>query len=223
VKDDELISQLARASREEERALAAIAEREPSRERIDRFAALALAAIAAPAPRAAAVSARKPIVARALPWVAALAVAAAVAVGFHARSGALLPTYSASRLAGEEQETRNAASAPESGTLRKGAPIDLLVRPETRVQGAIEARAFVQVASGEARAWRAAIDVAPSGVVRVHGTVDDAFAPWAGACRVVIVVARPGALPPSADEAMRGESDRGAWRAVNVSFVFATK
>jgi hypothetical protein len=150
-----------------------------------------------------------------------LAAAAAMAAGlfFLLRPGVPpLPQYLPPELSGGAQVLRSAEPAA-SNVFGPGAFLTLAVRPRRQVAGPVEAHAFFGPAGtgGEILPLPPDPEVAPTGVVRLQGTVGQEIRMPAGAWRIWIVAGRPGKLP-SVDgltaALRRGETRGAAWQAV---------
>ena len=120
----------------------------------------------------------------------ALAAALLLALGIAARRPAALPGYSIDVLAGgaETERALRAPAANEAIAVRPGGAIDLVARPKARVDGRVEARAFL-VHDGAAVPW-AEVTVAPEGSVRLRGTITGASGPASGAWEIALVLGR---------------------------------
>jgi hypothetical protein len=76
-----------------------------------------------------------------------------------------------------------------------GGRIEIVARPNERMGGPVEARAFL-VREGTAERWNVPIAIAEGGAVRIAGTFEDLFGTVAvGRSELVIAISRPGALP----------------------------
>jgi hypothetical protein len=113
------------------------------------------------------------------------------------RSLGSLPDY-AIEIEGELREERSSPAGPARDHISRFAPggrISILARPAQRVEGAVEARAFL-LRGGEARPWEVPITVAEGGAVRITGAAKQLFAGIPpGRYELVIAVGRPGSLP----------------------------
>jgi hypothetical protein len=76
--------------------------------------------------------------------------------------------------------------------LAPGVSLELVMRPEDRVEGPVAATLY-WVKDGQVRRWPAAIEQAPGGAMRVRGPVVAPFGRGAG--EIVVVLGRPEALP----------------------------
>jgi hypothetical protein len=130
--------------------------------------------------------------------------------------------------AGDEQSARAAHEAHRALVVRRDSTIDLALRPAARVDGAVDARVVVRMGDAAPRPWAGSVDVAPTGAVRLRGGVGEAFAPWNGEGRIVVVIARKGQLPeipelasPSVSKESSDAPDHGSWRSVEIPVSFA--
>lgn len=154
---------------------------------------------------------------RAARWSGWLAAAAAVAAALllTIRQPAALPGYRLELSGGNRQE-RSEASA---GRFVPGSPFDLVLRPQTVIEGEIEARFFLEE-RGELRPWSVPAAVAPGGVVRVTGTLGREIAIPPGDWTVWAVVGRRGELPDAAALRARlaaGETRTADWTALQTT------
>jgi len=101
---------------------------------------------------------------------------------------------------GGNREDRGEPPAPEAVIrLDPASRLALSLRPEAPVSGALAVRGFL-VREGKARPWDVPAVVGAGGVVRVEGTVAALFGELPeGAWDLVLVVARPEALPDDAE------------------------
>jgi hypothetical protein len=202
VNEDELWDGLIAASREDEATLREI-EATPIDPRraaaiIDAAAARALGAMRRPARAPSGWHTARP---RLYAIGGAIALAAGVALVLGTRS-APLPAYEATLLGGGESAERGPSAASER-TLRvgPGTEVDLVLRPDTRVKGAVAGRAFVRI-DAELRPWSAAIEVKDSGAIRVHGSFTESLGGVAEA-ELVLLIGRPASLPSDDAQARR--------------------
>jgi hypothetical protein len=113
-----------------------------------------------------------------------------------------------------------ATPAPDA-VLERGASFELVLKPESPVDGAIGARAFL-VRGQEARAWEPPQAVGLDGSVRIAGPVETLFAGVPpGDWEVAVAVGRPETLPTLPREvalacrtAPASNGRRLAWRLV---------
>ena len=107
------------------------------------------------------------------------------------------------------------AGAMDGATLGKGDNFNLLIRPTSRVQGAVAARGFL-LQGDQTRAWNPTFVVAEDGTVTLSGPVEKVFAdvppgPW----DVAVIVGRPETLPTKPDEVLRARDQYElSWRLV---------
>jgi hypothetical protein len=144
----------------------------------------------------------RPPVRRALWALGALSAAVPLAAGFALFLGtrsAPLPSYEAALLAGGEIAERGPADPTHPTRVGRGTELDLVLRPDTRVHGAVSGRAFLRV-GGELRSWSATYEVQDSGAVRVHGSFTEPLGE-AGDAELVVMIGRPSALPADDTEA----------------------
>lgn len=159
-------------------------------------------------------------------WAAAAALAAALLVlvlwpdaergplpGYQAM---LTGTVRTERGPGAEGAEGSAAPAwPETASFAPGNRFELVLRPESAIEGPLEVRTFRQTA-GSLVPWPLPSEIAEGGAVRLAGTVGRDVELPPGESTLVAVVGRRGALP-AADVllARLGESghagDRGWW------------
>ncbi len=138
-------------------------------------------------------------IARRRRWVAAAtssaaAIAATMLLVLWPR-GAPLPDYQL-HLTGAVSSTRDAGSeAPAETRVAAGGPLTLTLQPATAVDGPVTGRAYLR-RGGELRPLSAStLEIAPSGVVSLSGTVGADLLLPIGDSELVLAVARPGALP----------------------------
>ena len=128
-------------------------------------------------------------------WLIPLAMAALALLVLWPRGPAALPGY-AGRVEGGDLVERGAAVPVASPTraLSAGSLLTLELRPERPVEGPVAARAYVRSA---ARAWVApgVPEVDPGGAVRLRGRAGEVLGVVTGTVTVVLMVARPDALP----------------------------
>lgn len=227
-------------SEDERRALEELARQEPSaaeaheayrpldaaaRERIAARLEQQLAAEPAPEkPPAAVLVPRRPW-RRLVPALAALAAAAAVLLLVLPRQAPPLPGYALSL--SSEQAVRAGTPEPEVPRLGPGSQLDVLLRPETAVEGPVDVRAFL-IRRGEARSWTPPLERSPEGAVRIRGPVEALLPVPPGEWTLAIAVGRPGTLPESPDEVRaRVEEGRapeaGAWRLLTRKFLLVDR
>jgi hypothetical protein len=153
---------------------------------------------------------------RALMVLAPLAAAAAVAFVVMGKGGGdSLPDYAVDVTGGDrkvrgDDGVRSVIEPqrdPHAGAVREvhvseGSRFSIVLRPETRVEGPVAARA-VLVRDGRSQEFRVPIEVAPEGAVRLVATTEDFPAPAHGTWGLVVVVGRPDALPASEDVARK--------------------
>jgi len=102
--------------------------------------------------------------------------------------------------------------------LTRGGRLEIDLRPEAGITGAVGARGFL-LRGDEVRAWDPPFSVAIDGVVRIAGTVDELFAgvppgPW----EVAVAVGRPEVLPTAPRDVLRRRSEdpvRAGWHLVH--------
>lgn len=155
-------------------------------------------------------------------WAAAAILAAAVlgALFWPEADPAPLPDYQAALL-GEVRTERDpgggsgAPEGPETILFAPGNRFELVLRPETAVEGEIEVGTFRE-AGGRLVRWPLPVETAAGGSVRIAATVGrELELPDAGRT-LVVVLGRPGRLP-AADEVLAGLGGGSAaapgWRA----------
>lgn len=107
-----------------------------------------------------------------------------------------LPAYEL-EVRGGDRVTRGAEETPAEARLSAGSRLDLVVRPETDVEGPLQAAAFRL----EGGAWvdaGLAVHVDPSGAVRASGTVGAEVPATPGPLRLAVVVTRGAGAPDPA-------------------------
>lgn len=107
-----------------------------------------------------------------------------------------LPAYEL-EVRGGNRVTRGAEETPAEARLSAGSRLDLVVRPETDVEGPLQAAAFRL----EGGAWvdaGLAVHVDPSGAVRASGTVGAKMRATPGPLRLAVVVTRGAGAPDPA-------------------------
>lgn len=127
----------------------------------------------------------------------ALAVAAAAAAVFVALpEDKTLPEYALVVRSGEKVMR---SEAPVAGAYRyaPGSQVDVIVRPETTVEGEVHLSAVVVGADGAAKAWAGPVET-KSGAFRVRGTFGDDVDLEPGAWRLVLTVSSKVAPDPVA-------------------------
>jgi hypothetical protein len=144
-------------------------------------------------------------------WLAAAAAVAAVLL-LTLRQPAALPQYHAELSGGDRQERA------ESGTGRfaPGSPFELVLRPQTQVEGEVDVRFFLE-GEGGLQPWPVPAEIAPGGAVRVAGTLGREIALFPGDWTVWAVVGRRGQLPDAATLRSRlaaGEPRTARWTAL---------
>jgi hypothetical protein len=157
-------------------------------------------------------------------WVAAAALAAALAAVVLWPEAGPLPAYQAvlegavrtERGPGDAGEA--AAAWPEATPFAPGNRFELLLRPETAVERKIDVGTFRQD-GGSLLPWPLPRETAGGGAVRIAGTVGREIRLPAGESTLVVVLGRRGELPTAAEVlAELGESGRAgaedwqAWR-----------
>jgi hypothetical protein len=97
--------------------------------------------------------------------------------------------------------------------LHAESPFELVFRPNEDVSGPLTAQAFL-VEGAQAHTWRGPVEVSPEGAVRIKGSTDSLFAGRRGDLDLLVIVARPGAIPDDTDavaaSASPGDSRRVA-------------
>ena len=134
------------------------------------------------------------------------AVAASAALVFIGVGGPAepLPVYSMELIGGDathrgvERDLDPEAETRPPARFSPGSRVELRLRPAVAVEGRVEARAFYVAgeATGEVAA---AIDRSEQGAFRILGSADTLFEGHTGPARVILAVARPGALPHLAE------------------------
>jgi hypothetical protein len=215
----ELVGEAARAQRHDDAAI--LAQLEATEEgrgllaALDEGARARIAATAFPAPP----SARRAEVIAIRAGVALAAAAALALVVRGASPGAPLPPYEVA-ISGPTSPLRGAPgtaalSPHESITLAPASPLEIVLRPDQDVRGPVTAGAFL-VAGATVRAWDAPIEVSQDGAVRIAGEADRLFAGKRGDVDVIVVVARPGAIPEAARAIEAITAHDGTRRAVRL-------
>ena len=129
--------------------------------------------------------------------IGSLAAAAALFVMLPRRDPGVIPEYEVA-MAGEQ--TRRGPAAPD-GAVRvfgAGSDVELVLRPAVAAKGPLAARGFLS-RDGRVQAWAPPIEVSADGAVRIAGTYETVFRGIApGAVDLVLVVGRPGLIPPDA-------------------------
>lgn len=131
--------------------------------------------------------------------------AAAVLLLFLRTAGPPMPGYELSVMGGEQTQRATGAGAPSSPPrLLRASAIELVARPTTRIQGDVAAAGFA-VRGPVATPLGVTPTISPQGSVRIAGAASEVFrGVAAGTIDVVVVVARPGALPDAATVARGG-------------------
>lgn len=195
-------------SADEERALAEEAEASPAIRELfeayrplgpeaeDRYTARLLAA--AKPPRAP----DKPKPVRRPTWrssVIGLALAAALAAVLFIPRPSALPEYSIAIAGGEQVVRGEPQAAHGTPIIGPGSRLSIVLRPATKLEGAIEARAFL-VRDGSARVWSPPIEISSAGAVRIEGTREQLFhGVPAGRWEIVVALSKPGDAPNADD------------------------
>jgi hypothetical protein len=140
-------------------------------------------------------------------FVVAPAVAAAAAIWLFLSPGtgpglAPLPGYTLEATGGRaEMRGPEDSRSRRALLLSTGVTLELVMRPETEVEGAVGAKLY-WVKDGWARRWPAVLEQAPGGAIRVRAP---AAAPMGkGPGEVAVLVGRPDSLPES-DEGLAAE------------------
>ena len=179
----------------------------------DRFARAILSELAAEV-------ATEPVGAKVIPfrrrplfWGLPLAAAAAVALMVYSPSAT--PEFTPYRLdasAGEQQlRTANAAPTAALPRYRDGSGVELVLRPETRVEATVGVRAFLGQ-GGAIDPWSPPIESAPGGAFRIHGTAGALLPGIRGEVELLFAVGPEAALPEGDGvRAALTEAPRG-WR-----------
>ncbi len=149
-------------------------------------------------------------------WLApsfVLALGAAAAAWMMWRAPAL-PAY-ALALEGGDAPLRGAPAAAGPGrvTLARDSRLELVLRPATPVEGAVQARIYL--AGDPPVPLDAAVEVAPSGAVRWSGTAEQLVGARTGEVDLLVVVGRPAALPAPGELARQPEGGR-TWQRFRV-------
>jgi hypothetical protein len=173
-------------------------------ERVASRVAAQRAASAAPATVVPLRRARVVVVAAAV--VAAVAMAASVALIAGRSRTADLPTY-AMVTEGGQRDIRSGSGASDA-VVRLGpdSNLDLAMRPQKSVVGAVEVRAAI-VMDGRARPWTPSFEIASSGAVSLHGAATALVDGSNGVRDLVIAVGRPGEVPLDPEAIAHAESD----------------
>lgn len=133
-----------------------------------------------------------------------LAVAAAVALLLsRPQSTVPLPDYSA-ELRGGQSEQRSGTTSNVVPRIGPSSQLELRLRPSVDVKGSVEARAFA-VQAERVTPLDATPQIAPSGGVRLQGRAGAWFGAARGNAKIVVLIARPGALQDVPLETVRGE------------------
>lgn len=131
-----------------------------------------------------------------------LAVAAGVLLGVNAlRTTNEIPKYELT-LAGEQPMRGQPAGDTELHTFSSHERFRLLLRPDRAVRGPVAARVFL-IRGDESRRWETPVDISNEGAIRIVTPLDTLPPGSGGAWEMVVVVARPGALPDAPPPAGR--------------------
>lgn len=129
---------------------------------------------------------------RVLAWSGALAAVAACAAALTLvfTPAAALPTYTLEIPTLGYSAVRGESAPAETWTLARGMAFDVVLRPAAAASGPVEARAFLEVASGRTGLdWPA--EVSAEGAARFTGRVGERPVLPLGASRLVFAVGRP--------------------------------
>jgi hypothetical protein len=135
----------------------------------------------------------------------AIAAAALVIAGLIMRGASVapLPAYAVA-VAGGAQPVRSTDAPVEVERVPPGSRLEITLRPATRVEGAVEVRAFL-VHDGAMRPWGVSPAITEGGVVTVAGTREALFGDRpAGRWEMVLAVGRGAAMPAAADPLVEG-------------------
>jgi hypothetical protein len=220
---DDLLKALAKVAREERAAADAEAEDVPVFDEVAR-ARMVKGALDELGPKRAErapekTATRSPFGARTIAMVSAIAIAAAILLFFGLRKDTL-PPYALS-VQGGTSEWRGEDAAPRDRIVVRGdGAIEVLVRPDTPVSRAIQARAF---ATREGIEKSLPVVISAQGVVRIAGRADEllgaARGPTPEEWKVVVVVGEVGEVPASLAAALAKEGLRHAEVTVVVSTI----
>jgi hypothetical protein len=218
-----LVGEVAReGSRRDAETLARMAETEEGRRLLAPMGEVARARIAATAFPAARRGwrARAGVIGVGASGALAAAAAFALWVGAAGRD-APLPAYEVA-VSGPPSALR-AVPAPQHGPrieLTAASPFEVVFRPDEDVKGPVAAEAFL-VEGERVRAWDAPIEVSSEGAVRIAGAADALFGGRRGAIDVLVIVARPGALPQAARALRAADAPGDATRAARLHVTIA--
>jgi hypothetical protein len=153
---------------------------------------------------------------RAARWGGGVAAAAALAAALFLTLShpAALPEYRA-ELSGGNRRQRSEINA-NARRFAPGSPLEIVLRPQTAVEGEVEVRFFLQ-GEGELRPVSLPAEIAPGGAVRISGVLGWEIAIPPGDWTVWSVVGRPGELPDEAALRARlaaGEPHNALWIAL---------
>jgi hypothetical protein len=121
--------------------------------------------------------------------------------------GAPLPAY-ALEVSGGIAEVRGAEPTRGPLLLESGARVELRLRPQHPIDGAVGARLFWR-AGRDLRRWPVRAEMSPEGVLRVIAPAESPFGPGDG--ELIAVVARPDILPEQTDLATL-EAGHAGWQ-----------
>jgi hypothetical protein len=117
-----------------------------------------------------------------------------------------VPRYQASVVADVEARAGDAGPADEQ-TLRGDSELEIELRPQRPVTGAVGARAFL-LRGDEVHAWDPPFSVGLDGIVRLSGRVDKLFEGiHGGRWEVAIAVGRPEVLPTAPRDVLARRND----------------
>ncbi len=147
-----------------------------------------------------------------------LLVAAAV-VFFRISAPQPLGNYRAHVAAGEQQWRSERIDNQKPGLFRSQTPIEITLRPASKVEGPVETKVFLQQGSK----WMevaAKAEVSALGAIRLQTTIQKlGISLNSGPFQLHLVVAQPGALPPS--NQILGSSNASSWQKYSFPMHFA--
>lgn len=129
-----------------------------------------------------------------------------------------LPSYELEARGGVK--TTRGPDEPATATLRlaPGSEVDLVLRPTTRAEGPLGARAF-GVQGATVRPWSVPLEVAPTGAMRLRGPTDSLVAGFTGEFELRVLVGRTEAFGSDVDvrEKVLGREGAGrGWQVLRV-------
>ncbi len=136
---------------------------------------------------------------RVLTWALPLAAAAAVAFVMLRPTTPQFTAYQLDASAGE-QRLRSGSAAPDAGLPRyaDGSGLELVLRPQTRVDVPVSVRAF-WMQGGRIETWSPVIDGAPGGAFRISGEAGVLLPNLRGEVELLFAVGPEATLPATTD------------------------